>query len=497
MSYQYKIGVAREQRLLLPPSLEEYVSANNPVRAIDAYVESLDLVQLGFQHTVGGGGAGQPPYAPGMLLKLYIWGYLNRIRSSRRLELETYRNLEVIWLMQELHPCYKTIADFRKDNATALKAVYTDFLLVCRELDLFGGTLVGIDSMFLEGDASKASIYTEKRLNALLARLDEKITAYLATLDQGDQDAQEVSPEDEALAEKLHALQTRQQTYQDLLAELQASEETQISCTDADARLLTKKTDKGPTAGYNAQCAMDSKHKLIVACDVVNDGNDSQQLTSMALQTKANLDVEALTAAADSSYYAHQALKDCEDAGITVYVPEHDTRTATQQQVRNRGRFPRDEFAYDAEANVYRCPAGEVLTQSGTRHQDGKTKFQYRSNPTVCAACPFQDQCLPPKSPYRTIARWEHEAVLDRHRQRMQEEGAAYMRHRAALAEHPFGTLKVWCGWTHFLVRGLTKVRGEFHLLTTCYNFKRVLNIVGFEAFQAYCHQRHSLVCAR
>jgi hypothetical protein len=405
--------------------------------------------------------------------------------------------LEVIWLLRELHPCYKTIADFRKENATALKAVYQDFLLVCRELKLFGGELVGIDSVFLEGDASKASIYTEKRLTTLLARLDEKITAYLATLDQGDQDAQEGSPEDEAFAEKLNALQARQQRYQGLLAELQTSEHTQISCTDADARLLTKKTDKGPTAGYNAQCAIDSILKLIVACDVVNDGNDSQQLTSMALQAKEHLGVDALTAAADSSYYAHQALKDCEDAGITVYVPEHDTRTATQQQARNRGRFPRDEFVYDPEVNIYHCPAGEVLTQSGIRHQDGKTKFQYRSDPAVCAECPFQDQCLPPKSPRRTIARWEHEEVLDRHRQRMQEEGATYMRHRAELAEHPFGTLKVWCGWTHFLVRGLTKVRGEFHLLTTCYNFKRVLIIVGLDAFQAYCHQRHSLACAR
>jgi transposase len=182
--------------MLLPPRIEDYVSAENTVRAIDAYVESLNLAHLGFQPTVGGGGAGQPPYAPGMLLKLYLWGYLNRTRSSRRLEVETYRNLEVIWLLRGLHPCYKTIADFRKDNARALKAVYKDFLVVCRELDLFGGVLVGIDSLFLEGDASKASIYTEKRLNTLLARLEEKITAYLALLDQGDQEAQDNASED-------------------------------------------------------------------------------------------------------------------------------------------------------------------------------------------------------------------------------------------------------------------------------------------------------------
>jgi transposase len=478
--------------MLLPPRIDDYVSEDNTVRAIDAYVKSLDMAQLGFQHTVGGGGAGQPPYAPGTLLKLYIWGYLNRTRSSRRLETETYRNLEVIWLLEGLHPCYKTIADFRKDNPTALKAVYKDFLLVCRELDLFGGTLVGIDSMFLEGDASKASIYTEKRLTTLLARLDDKITAYLALLDQNDDAGQDASSKDDALAEKLKALQTRQQTYQGLLEELQASEETQISCTDADARLLNKKTDKGPTAGYNAQCAVDNKHKLIAACDVVNDGNDSHQLTSMATQAKENLAAAEFAAAADSSYYAHQELKDCEDAGITVYVPEPDSGAATRHQ----GRFPREEFTYDAQANVYRCPADKALTLRGSRHQDGKKKFQYCSNSTVCAECPFRTQCVTEKSGFRTIYRWEHEAVVERHRQRMQQEGSRYMRLRAGLAEHPFGTLKVWCGWTHFLVRGLTKVRGEFHLLTTCYNFKRVLNILGLDAFRTYCQQRQSLSLA-
>jgi len=493
MSYQYKTGIPREQGMLLPPRVDEYVSEDNTVRAIDAYVESLNMAQLGFQHTVGGGGAGQPPYAPGTLLKLYIWGYLNRTRSSRRLEVETYRNLEVIWLLQGLHPCYKTIADFRKDHAKALKAVYKDFLMVCRELDLFGGELVGIDSMFLEGDASKASIYTEKRLDTLLARLDEKITAYLAVLDQEDQDSQERPLEDEALAEKLQTLQARQQAYKGLLETLQASEDTQISCTDADARRLTKKTDKGPTSGYNVQCAIDSKYKLIAACDVVNDGNDSHQLTSLALQAKENLDADELKAAADTGYYAHQELKDCEDAGITVYVPEPDTGAAMRKQ----GRFPREDFTYDSEANVYRCPADKELTLRGSRQQDGKKKFQYRSNATVCADCPFRQQCVSEKSGYRTIYRWEHEEIVERHRHRMQEEGKRYMHLRAGLAEHPFGTLKVWCGWTHFLVRGLTKVRGEFHLLATCYNFKRVLTILGIEAFRTYCQRRQVLALAR
>jgi transposase len=337
---QYKVGYDRRQGMLLPPRIEEYVTETNPVRAIDAYVDTLDMVQLGFKHAEGGVTAGQPAYAPGMLLKLYLWGYLNRTRSSRRLEQETYRNLEVIWLVQGLHPCYKTIADFRKDHPQALKAVYKDFLLVCRELELFGGELVGIDSVFLEGNASKASIYTKKRLDTLLTRLDRQIEEYLSALDQRDAWETDGLADDEALAEKLAHLQARQQEYQALLDTLTASGDTQVSCTDSDARLLQKKTDKGPTAGYNVQCAVDSKHKLIAAGDVVNDGNDTHQLAPMATQAKEHLGVEKLTATADGGYYNQQGLKGCEEAGITVYVPEPDK----SRSIREAGRFERAAF---------------------------------------------------------------------------------------------------------------------------------------------------------
>jgi transposase/IS5 family transposase len=485
---QYKIGYDRQQGMLLPPRLEEYVAENNPVRAIDAYVETLDMAQLGFTKTRGGVTAGQPPYAPAMLLKLYLWGYLNRVRSSRRLEKETYRNLEVIWLLQGLHPCYRTIADFRKENAQALKAVYTDFLLVCRELELFGGELVGIDSVFLEGDASKASIYTKKRLEKLLACIEAEIAEYLHVLDRGDAQEFEMRGDDGdgALAEKLVQLQTRQQEYHTMVETLKDSDDTQVSRTDRDARLLTKKTDKGPTAGYNVQCAVDSKHKLIVAGEVVNDGNDTQQLAPMAIQAKENLGVETLRATADASYYTQQGVKACEDAGITPYVAIPDKNTVTRAQ----GRFERTDFSYEAETDTYRCPAGTSLVYTTTQQKNGKQMRRYISASDQCAVCPFKAQCLPGKTPYRQLYRWEHEAVVDRHRHRMAEEGCEYMRQRAGLVEHPFGTLKIWCGWTHFLVRGLDKVRGEMHLLLTCYNFKRVLNIIGPDAFRAYCQQR-------
>jgi transposase len=483
---QYKTGYDRRQGMLLPPRIDEYVDENNPVRAIDAYVETLDMAQLGFTKTGGGLTAGQPPYAPAMLLKLYLWGYLNRVRSSRRLAHETYRNLEVLWLLQGLHPCYKTIADFRKENAPALKAVYRDFLLVCRELELFGGELVGIDSMFLEGDASKASIYTKHRLEKRLARLEEEIAEYLHTLDHQDAQESELPCDDGTLAEKLAQLQTRQQECHAMLDTLKASGETQVSQTDADARLLSKKTDKGPTAGYNVQCAVDSKHKLIAAGDVVHDGNDLHQLVPMATQAQANLGVESLTVAADASYYTHQGVKACEEAGITPYVPIPDKNTATRVQ----GRFERRDFSYEAETDSYRCPADQPLVYTTTQTKGGKRMRRYISQTDQCAACAFKTQCLPEKTPYRQLYRWEHEAVLERHRHRMEAEGRHYMRKRAGLVEHPFGTLKVWCGWTHFLVRGLDKVRGEWHLLLTCYNFKRVLNIIGPDAFRAYCAQR-------
>jgi transposase len=482
----YKTGVDRQQVMLLPPSLDEYVSETNAVRAIDAYVESLDLAQLGFQHASGGFTAGQPPYHPAQLLKLYLWGYLNRIRSSRRLELESYRNLELMWLIQSLHPSYKTIADFRKDNPSALKAVYTDFLQVCRELELFGGDLVGIDSAFLEGDASRASIYTEKHLKKSLERLETNIADYLNALDQHDRQDATVSSDDEQLTEKLAALQARQRECQGLLDTLEDSDQTQISCTDEDARLLSKKTDKGPTAGYNVQCGVDSKHKLIVACDVVSDGNDQQQLAPLARQAKANLEVETLTVAADASYYTQEGVKACVDADITPYVAIPDKN----QAIRTQGRFTRDEFEYDAETDTYQCPGEKSLTFRGFQQKKTKTMRHYASQKAECAVCPLQEHCLPEKTPYRQLFRWEHEAVVDEHRQRMEDTGRAYMRKRAGLVEHPFGTLKLWCGWTHFLVRGLKKVRGECHLLVTCYNFKRVLNLLGVDAFRTHCERR-------
>lgn len=492
---RYKEGIDRREPMPFPPLLDDYISADNPVRAIDSYVESLELASFGFCNAPApvpevGYQAGQPAYPPPALLKLYLYGYLNRVRSSRRLEKETHRNVEVMWLLQGLRPSYKTIADFRKDNAQALRRVNRDFVVLCKELDLFGKELVGIDGSFFRASASKASIYTQARLEQELKRIEQDIERYLGQLseaDRGDGDQGLASlVEDPELAAKLAALQQRQRHHQRVLEELEHTGEGQYSTTDPDARRLSK---RGHTvAGYNVQHTVDAKHKLIVDHEVTHDGNDAQQLAPMALRAKQVLAVEELTATADSGYYQGEHLKTCVEHGITPFVAIPDKNKAIAQQ----GRYTRDRFEFEAEHNRYRCPAGQVLEQQGQPYdKNGRTMIRYAGKQSICGACALRDQCLTDKAPFRQLVRWEHEAVLDEHRQRMDEHGAEMMRKRAALAEHPFGTLKRWMGWDHFLVRGFDKVRGEMSLMVLGYNFTRVLNLLGLPALQAYCaHHR-------
>jgi transposase len=488
-NHAFKTGVCREQPSFLPPRVEDYVDRDNPVRAIEAYVDALDLEKLGFRHPGSGGGAGQPAYDPADLLKLYVYGYLNRVRSSRRLEREACRNLELIWLLKGLTPGYRKIADFRKDNWAALKAANRDFVLLARELDLVGGELVAIDGAFFDGDASKGSIKTRKRLAERLAALDRDIEAYGAALAANDaaeaaQAAAGGTTGGADVAQKVAALMDKRVQVQADLAQLDASGETQLSRTDADARLLSK---RGQTvAGYNVQIAVDDKHKLIVASEVVNDGNDTGQLHTMAKAAKQELGAETLTVLADTGYYNGNALKACEEDGIIAYVPQAK-RTA---RLEAQGRMSHEEFVYDADQDAYRCPAGLLLTPSDCRKTNGgRIEIRYTSRKADCDACPLRSRCLSAKTPTRTVYRWEHEAVLERHRARMKD-AAALMRRRAELAEHPFGTLKCRAGYRHFLVRGFNKVRGEWSLMALCYNFSRVLTIVGLDRLIAYFAKR-------
>jgi transposase len=482
----FKSGICREQESLFPPRMDDYVGPDNPVRAIDAYVCSLDLAELGFKHTKGGGGAGQPPYDPADLLKLYLYGYLNQVRSSRRLEREARRNVEVMWLLRGLAPGYRTIGDFRRENRDALKAANREFVLLARELNLLAGELVAIDGAFFHGDASKASIITSKRLAERLAAVERDIEAYGAALDSND--AAEASserrdaPTGEDVAAKMAALVEKRAQIAADLAKLEGSDETQLSRTDPDARLLSKNGQV--VAGYNVQIAVDEKHKLIVASEVVNDGNDTGQLHAIAVAAKEALGVETLQATADVGYYNGETLRSCETDGIVAYVPEADKNNRLAKQ----GRFTQKDFIYDKEQKLYRCPAAAELRPMQSRKQDvgGKWHVRYAALQSVCGVCPLRSRCLTDKARRREIYRWEHQDVIDRHRLRMaQPEADTMMRRRSALAEHPFGTLKCRAGYRHFLLRGFDKVRGEWSLMALCYNFSRLLTILGFDQFLA------------
>ncbi|HLX15964.1 MAG TPA: IS1182 family transposase [Bradyrhizobium sp.] len=489
-NHAFKSGDSREQPSLLPPRIEDYVGPDNPVRAIDSFVNALDLAKLGFRHAERGVGAGQPPYDPSDLLKLYLYGYINRIRSSRRLEREAGRNLELIWLLRNLKPGYRTIANFRKENWAALKAANRSFVLLMRELDLIGGTLVAVDGALFHGNASKGSIFTQGKLTKQIAELDREIEAYGKSLDATDtEEAKQQSggPEDGSkgdggdVGEKMKELMARRERARADLKDLEASDKGQVSKTDPDARLLSKGDQT--IAGYNVQSVVDDKHMLIVGSEVVNR-SDAGHLHVMAKAVKDALDVKALQVLADEGYYNSEDLKACEDDGITAYVPIHEGNRKLEKQ----GRFPRKDFSYDASADVYRCPAGELLhpTKKPWTNASGRVEVRYLSSKMSCDACPMRARCIAPKAKIRSVSRWEHEGVLDRHRARMASEGTSQlMCRRSAIVEHPFGTLKCRAGYQHFLVRGFNKVRGEWSLMALCYNFTRALNILGFERFIA------------
>ena len=485
---QYKTGINRDQEHLLPARVEDYVSPGNVVRAIDAYVGTLIFSELSFSKTNCLSARGQPAYDPGMLLKLYLYGYQQSIRSGRKLERETHRNLEVIWLVEGLRPSYKTIADFRKENAKSLRLVNRDFVLLCKELSLLGCEEVAIDGSFFKADASKGSIYTDRQLSRQLDALDARIKGYQDAISAQDQRDDEAGlgqlVEDEQLQQKLERLQQKQAEKQALKKQLEANGAKQISTVDEDARLLKKRGQS--TAGYNVQIAVDDKYKLIVAADVTQDGNDSHQLLPMLERSQEIMQSDKLTGLADSGYYDGDQLKRCEENQMCVYVAVPDS----QKAMRKKGYFTLDEFTYDAEQDCYTCPQGQTLTPYGKPFQkNNKWRMRYASSAKDCRVCPSRAKCFSPKSARRQIQRWEHEEVIERHKARMKQ-APAVMKKRGAIVEHPFGVLKHRAGMHHFLMRGLEKCQGEFSLMVSSYNMTRVFNLIGIETFIAYCESR-------
>ena len=485
---RYKPTLDRAQTLLLPERVEDYVGENHQVRALDAYVDTLDLASLGFKHTETGTIAGQPPYNPWAMLKLYLYGYQHGIRSSRKLEAETRRNLEVIWLVSGMRPSYKSIADFRKDHVRQLREVNRDFVLLCRELSLFGGDEVAVDGSFFSADASRASIETKAYVDNALEEVEKKIEEYQRDLEESDAADEKAGREDagndKVLREKIEKLKRRQKEKRELKDRMERSGDTQVSAVDEDARLLRKRGQV--VVGYNAQIGVDSKHKLVAVEDVVQDGTDTHQLAGMLVEAKRRLGVEQLTGLADGGYYESMELKRCEDEDITVYMPIPDKSSG----IRGRGRYSLDEFTYDAGGDCYHCPQGKRLTPSAKPRVRGTKRYiVYTSRSVDCRTCLMRKRCISEKAQVRLIQRWEHQEVLERHKRRM-ERGGEKIGKRGRIVEHPFGTLKVRNGFHQFLMRGLEKCRGEFSLMTLTYNFTRVLNILGVERFREYCAGR-------
>lgn len=462
-------GADRQQALLLPETIEDYVAPENPVRFIDAFVASLDLHALGFARAIAAY-TGRPAYDPGALLRLYLYGYLHRLRSSRQLEKECHRNLELLWLLRQLAPDHKTIADFRRDHRAGFKAVHRQFHLLCHQLKLFGGELVAIDGTKLAAVNARDRNFNAKKLQELLARADARLAEYLQQLDAGDTaEGHEEKLTRAVLEEKIAALREKKDWHEELLGRLEDEEEKQLSTTDEDARKMH--ASQGTVIGYNAQSAVDARHKLIVAEDVTNEGTDVQQLANVAAEAKQTLAVDQLEVVADAGYYNNAEVSVCQQKSITPYIRKADTSANTA-----RGLYAKKDFAYDAQKDVYRCPAGTELTHRFNTYELGRSLRYYRTS--ACAKCPLKEKCTRNKS--RTITREQDEGLMEAMAARVKAHPEK-MALRKQLVEHPFGTIKRWFGYTCFLVKGLDGVRGEWTLITLCYNLKRVLNIMSLE----------------
>jgi transposase len=469
-------GIDREQAALFPECLGDWINKDNPVRAIDAFVDRLDLCELGF-NGVAPEVTGRPSYHPSGQLKLYIYGYLNRVQSSRRLEREAGRNVEVMWLTCRLVPDHKTIADFRKDNGPAIKRVCAQFIELCRQIGLLTTSSVAIDGSKFKAVNTRDKNFTRGKVERRRAQLEESVARYLAQLDTADRQepSEELAAKTDHLKEKLVKLESEMQRLAAMEKLMLASPDQQISLTDPDSRSMATSGRGSGVVGYNVQVAVDTKHHLIIAHEVTNSGSDRAQLANIASQAKQVLGVDELQAVADRGYYNCEEILACQEAGIEVTLPKPMT-----SGMEAKGRFGKQDFRYMAEEDVYVCPAGEKLTYHYTNEEKGLVLHRYWTN--VCQSCAIKQRCTTGKE--RRITRWEHEHVLETVQKRLDRNPQA-MRQRRETAEHPFGTLKMRMGATHFLMKRLPKVATEMALHVLAYNLTRVMNIIGIQPLMA------------
>jgi Transposase and inactivated derivatives len=461
----------RHQQTLFPSSIDEYVEESNPVRVIDAFSGMLDFKELGFKRGEAAE-TGRPGYEPRLLMGLYIWGHLNQVRSSRKLEKECGRNLEVIWLMGNLRPDFKTIADFRKDNLESIKRVVVKFRLWCIDEGLYGQQTVSIDGSKFQGVNSRDRNYNEKRLKKIIERESKQVEQYLRELEEADdQESEDGSLSAEQLEKKVSRMKEKLARHEELLGRLKESGERQQSETDEETRLMSS-NNGGYEVGFNVQMVVDDKNKLIAEYEVTNEPTDKGQLAKMAKKGKEALAVEELSVLADRGYFDGNAIKECEQNGITAYVAEQRSSAA------GRGVFPADRFSYDQKRDLFVCPQGEQLTFRTQEEMHGKLYKIYRTD--ACSGCPIRRQCTKSKTG-RKLRLWEDQEVLDRLRERMSEH-PEIMKKRKAMAEHPFGTIKRAMGHRYFLMKSIKKVSIELGLTVLAYNIKRAINVLGVGA---------------
>jgi transposase len=462
-------GQDRTQVTLLPECLEDYVGADNPVRVVDVFVDELDLRGLGFT-SVEPAETGRPSYHPAVLLKIYIYGYLNRVQSSRRLEREAQRNVELMWLTRRLTPDFKTIADFRRDNGVAIRNVCRQFIVLCRKLNLFSQAIVAIDGSKFKAVNNRDKNFTSAKMKRRMAQIEESIERYLAAMDTADRAEPEVAQLKKGhLQGKISALKEQMRQLKVLEAQMLASPDQQLSLTDPDARSM--KSRDGGIVGYNVQVAVDAQHHLIVAHEVITEGIDRDQLAPMAEQAREATGIKDLTVVADRGYFKGEQILKCDQTQITPIVP----KTLTSNNLAE-GRFDKQDFIYIASDDQYRCPAGQRAIKRFTTIEAGMTLDVYWSS--ACPRCPIKAQCTSGEN--RRIRRWKHEAILEAMQERLDRQ-PEMMRVRRQTVEHPFATLKHWMGWTHFLTKTLARVRTEMSLHVLAYNLKRVMRILGIE----------------
>jgi transposase len=463
-------GEDRMQPALLPHSLEDYVSEENPVRVIEVFIGELDLAGLGFSGVMPAA-TGRPAYHPSTLLKIYLYGYLNRLQSSRRLEREAQRNIELMWLVRRVAPDFKTIADFRRDNGAAIQSVCGQFVELCRRLKLFTRAIVAIDGSKFKAVNNRDKNYTVAKVTGRMEQVNASIARYLRALDQADREESDIAEAKSGrLKEKIAGLRRQMLALKVMEQTVQDAPDQQVSLSDPDARSMATSGKGTATVGYNVQIAVDAEHHLIVAHEVTNHGSDRSQLAPMAFKAQQATGCEQVTALADRGYFNGDQVLSCEGTGVAPVVPKTLTSSGAK-----RGFFTRQDFIYDAEHDHYTCPAGVKLTKA-RRRADHAEDFDFYRHLSACFTCPLKPRCTPTK--LRRIKRWENEDVLDRMQDRLDRMPDA-MGVRRQTVEHPFGTLKAWMGATHFLTRTLDKVRTEMSLHVLAYNLKRMITIFG------------------